>query len=30
MTKNCWIFPFRWHKPDTCMTISFRDINFLF
>jgi hypothetical protein len=23
-------FPFRWYKPDTCMTISFRDIHGLF
>jgi hypothetical protein len=30
MTKNFQSFPFRWHKPDTCTTISFRDIHFLF
>jgi hypothetical protein len=23
-------FPFQWYKSDTCMTISFRDIHFLF
>jgi hypothetical protein len=28
--KNFQSFPFRWHKLDTCMTISFQDINFLF
>jgi hypothetical protein len=28
--NNCQSFPFRWHKPDTYMTINFRDINYLF
>jgi hypothetical protein len=28
--KNFQSFPFRWQKPDTCLTVSFRDIFFLF
>jgi hypothetical protein len=30
MKKNFQSFPFWWHKPDMCMTISFRDIIYLF
>jgi hypothetical protein len=30
MKKNFQSFPFQWHKLDTCMTISFQDISFLF
>jgi hypothetical protein len=28
--KKTFSFPFGWHKPDTCMTISFQEIHFLF
>jgi hypothetical protein len=28
MKKNFQSFPFQLHKPDTCMTISFRGIHF--
>jgi hypothetical protein len=28
--KNFQSFSFRWHEPYTCMTLSFRDINFCF
>jgi hypothetical protein len=30
MKKNFQSFPFRWHKPDTCVRISFIDTIFLF